>query len=68
MRNELLLADLIAQRAEDCPDLDVPDIRQRAPRQISAGKPRTYADLWRNGNSIAAALADRNVQTARDLP
>lgn len=62
MRNELLLADLIAQRAEDCPDLDVLTFVSVRPDKSLQGKPRTYADLWRNGNSIAAALADRNVQ------
>jgi crotonobetaine/carnitine-CoA ligase len=62
MNNELLLADLIAQRAQECPDLDVVTFVSVRPDKSLEGKPRTYADLWRNGNRIAAALAERGVQ------
>ena len=51
-RNELILADLIASRADKAPDFDVVtfDAGDRA------HEVRTYADLWLNGNRIAAAL------------
>ncbi len=52
-RNEFILADLVASRAEAKPDFDVVtfDGEGRRPHEV-----RTYADLWANGNRIAAAL------------
>ena len=52
-RNELILADLIAGRAEQAPDFDVVtfDGGGLRPHEV-----RTYADLWMNGNRIAAGL------------
>jgi crotonobetaine/carnitine-CoA ligase len=87
-RNELILADLIAARAERQPDLDVltferwslgpavrvgsagplPDGSLRAAQSdgLRGGtlpdEVRTYADLARNGNRIAAALVGRGLQ------
>ncbi len=52
-RNELILADLIAARAEQVPDFDVVTIDGDG---VRADEVRTYADLWRNGNRIAAGL------------
>jgi crotonobetaine/carnitine-CoA ligase len=56
--NELILAELIAARAEEVPDLDVLtfDGGER-PDEV-----RTYADLLANGERIAAALAARGMQ------
>jgi crotonobetaine/carnitine-CoA ligase len=56
--NELILADLIATRAGEAPDLDVItfDGEGKRPHEV-----RTYADLWRNGRRIAAALAARGM-------
>jgi crotonobetaine/carnitine-CoA ligase len=57
-RNELILADLIAARAEQAPDLDVVtfDGDGKRPHEV-----RTYADLWRSGRRIAAALVARGM-------
>jgi crotonobetaine/carnitine-CoA ligase len=55
-RSELLLADLIAVRAEQKPDLDVLTFEHLS---LGDGRPdelRTYADLWRNAQKIAAWL------------
>jgi crotonobetaine/carnitine-CoA ligase len=57
-RSELILADIIATRAERNPDLPVLTFE-------CAGKedePRTYAELWERGNRLAAALIDRDLQ------
>jgi crotonobetaine/carnitine-CoA ligase len=62
-RNELILADLIAVRAEQKPDLDVLTFERWSlgdgtlPDQV-----RTYAQLHENGNRIAAALVERGLQ------
>jgi crotonobetaine/carnitine-CoA ligase len=58
-RNELILADLVANRADDVPDLDVVtfDGGGERPHEV-----RTYAQLWANGNRIAAALLDRGMR------
>lgn len=62
MVNELILADLIAERARTHPDLDVLTfVRVLANGDIDA-RPRSYADLWRNGNAIASALAQAGTQ------
>lgn len=58
-RNELMLADLIALRAEQQPDFDVLTFVRVAPDGRLADEVRTYGDLWRHGNRIAAALASR---------
>jgi len=52
-RNPMILADLIATRAEEAPDFDVVtfDGGGQRPHEI-----RTFADLWRNGNRVAAGL------------
>ena len=52
-RNELILADLVAARAEQAPDFDVVTFDGGGVRPHEV---RTYADLWRNGNRIAAGL------------
>ncbi len=55
-RNELILADLIAARAERQPDLDVLTFERWSLGAELPDEIRTYADLARNGNRIAAAL------------
>jgi crotonobetaine/carnitine-CoA ligase len=52
-RNELILADLIAARAEKRPDLDVVTFEGG---ERGADEIRTYADLWANANRLAAGL------------
>jgi crotonobetaine/carnitine-CoA ligase len=52
-RNELILADLVAARAEQAPDFDVVTFDGGGVRPHEV---RTYADLWMNGNRIAAGL------------
>ena len=56
--NELILADLIAARAETRPDLDVVTFERG---ETGADEVRTYADLWRNGNRLAAGLLARGM-------
>jgi hypothetical protein len=51
-RNDLILADLIASRAEQAPDFDVVTFDGGG---VRAHEVRTYADLWSNGNRIAAS-------------
>jgi len=62
-RNEMILADLIAARAEQKPDLDVLTFERWS---ISGGalpdEVRTYADLFANGHRIAAALIARGME------
>jgi crotonobetaine/carnitine-CoA ligase len=58
--NELILAELIAARADEVPDLDVLTFDGGG-----GGRPheiRTYANLLANGQRIAAALAARGMQ------
>jgi crotonobetaine/carnitine-CoA ligase len=60
-RNEALLADLVALRAERSPDLDVLTFEHLS---LADGRPdevRTYADLWRNAQKIACWLAGRGL-------
>jgi crotonobetaine/carnitine-CoA ligase len=57
-RNPLILADLIALRAEELPDFDVVTFDGGGVREHEV---RTYADLWANGNRIAAALIARGM-------
>jgi len=57
-RDETILADLIAVRAEQKPDLDVLTFeRGDAPPDV-----RTYAALLQNANRIAAALVARGLE------
>jgi crotonobetaine/carnitine-CoA ligase len=57
-RDETILADLIAVRAEQKPDLDVLTFeRGETPPDV-----RTYADLLQNANRIAAALVERGLE------
>ena len=61
-RNEMVLADLVALRAEENPDLDVVTFERL---DSTDGKVedeiRTYADLHENGNRIAAGLLARGL-------
>ncbi len=57
-RNEFILADLIAARAEQKPDLDVLTFEGAGVRDDEI---RTYQDLWENGNRIAAGLIARGM-------
>lgn len=62
-RSELILADLIAIRAEQNPDLDVLTFEHLS---LDGGQTddevRTYADLHSNANRIAAELVIRGMQ------
>ncbi len=58
-RNELILADLIAMRAAEAPDFDVVTFDGG---EVGQDEVRTYADLWANGNRIAAALVGKGMQ------
>ncbi len=55
----MILANLIAARAEQKPDLDVLTFEGAG---IRADVVRTYQDLWENGNRIAKGLIDRDMQ------
>jgi crotonobetaine/carnitine-CoA ligase len=60
-RNELLLCDLLAARAEAKPDLDVLTFEHVS---LGDGRPdevRTYAALWQNAQRIAAWLIGRGL-------
>ncbi len=57
-RNELLLADLIAARAETRPDLDVVTFEGG---ENGVDEIRTYAALWTNANRLAAGLLARGM-------
>jgi crotonobetaine/carnitine-CoA ligase len=62
-RNELILADLIALRAERQPDLDVLTFEHLSlDGGTTPDEVRTYADLFVNGNRIAAWLRARGMQ------
>src|ERR1039458_5894722 len=56
--NESILADLIAARAETRPDLDVVTFE---PGETGVEEIRTYAQLWANGNRLAAGLLERGM-------
>jgi crotonobetaine/carnitine-CoA ligase len=58
-RNELILADLIEARAEEMPDFDVLTFEGGG---VRTDEVRTYADLWMNGNRIAAALLAKGLR------
>src|SRR3974390_316277 len=51
--NDMLLADMIAARAETRPDLDVVTFE---PGEDGREEVRTYADLWINANKFANGL------------
>lgn len=57
-RDDLILADLVALRAETQPDLDVLTFVGVGPDGALTAQARTYAQLWENGNRVAAALAE----------
>ena len=57
-RNELILADMIANRADEAPDFDVVTFDGGGVRPHEV---RTYADLWIRGNRVAAGLIDKSL-------
>jgi len=62
-RNPFILADLIAIRAEEKPDLDVLTFEHLSlDGGASADEVRTYADLYTNANRIAADLVARGIE------
>ena len=62
-RNELILADLIALRAEQKPDLDVLTFEHVSlDGGATPDEVRSYADLFTNANRIAARLIARGMQ------
>lgn len=56
--NEMVLADLIAARVEDKPDLDVVTFEGG---ETGVDEIRTYAALWANANRLAAGLLARGM-------
>src|SRR5471032_3283551 len=56
--NEMVLADLIAARAESRPDLDVVTFEGG---ESGVEEVRTYAQLWSNANRLAAGLIERGM-------
>ncbi len=56
--NEMVLADLIAARAEQRPDLDVVTFEGG---ETGVDEVRTYAELWANANRLAAGLLERGM-------
>lgn len=56
--NEMVLADLIAARAETRPDLDVVTFEGG---ETGREEVRTYAGLWANANRLAAGLLARGM-------
>ncbi len=62
-RNEWILADMIEARAEATPDLDVLTFEHLSlDGGATPDEVRTYADLHRNANRIAAALIARGME------
>ncbi len=57
--NELILADLIAARAQEMPDFDVVTFENG---DVRPDEIRTYGDLWMNGNRIAAGLIAKGLR------
>lgn len=57
-RDDLILADLIALRAEAQPDLDVLTFVGVGANGALTEEIRTYAQLWEGGHRIASALAE----------
>jgi crotonobetaine/carnitine-CoA ligase len=61
--NEMVLADMVAARAERTPDLDVLTFEhQSLDGGATADEVRTYADLQANANRLAAELIRRGMQ------
>ena len=60
-RSDLILADLIANRAEQRPDLDVLTFERWSLGGDLTDEVRTYADLHANANRIAVALIARGM-------
>lgn len=60
-RDELILADLVALRAEAQPDLDVLTFVGVGDDGVLNEEIRSYAQLWDGGNHIASALAEQGV-------
>lgn len=61
-RNEMILADMIALRAESQPDLDVLTFEHLSlDGGVNPDEVRTYADLAENANRMAAGLMDLGV-------
>jgi crotonobetaine/carnitine-CoA ligase len=61
-RNEMILADLVAMRAETQPDLDVLTFEHLSlDGGATADEVRTYADLFANAQRIAAELIRRGL-------
>jgi len=61
--NELILADLVAARAEAHPDLEVLTFEHLSlDGGATPDEVRTFSDLHRNANRIAAALVERGVK------
>ncbi|MCP4002628.1 MAG: AMP-binding protein [bacterium] len=61
-RSEMILADLIQIRAEEKPDLDVLTFEHLSlDNEATPDEVRTYADLVRNANSLAADLIARGM-------
>ncbi len=58
-QNDLILADMIATRAEEVPDHAVVTFEGAGVRNDEV---RTYADLWMNGSRIAAGLIAHGMQ------
>ena len=58
-RNPLLLADVIAAKAELYPDLDIVTFEGGG---VRADETRTYGKLLENGNRIAHALLSNNME------
>lgn len=58
-RNPFILADLIAAKAEEQPELDVVTFEGGGVRDDEI---RTYQSLWENGNRIAAGLMTRGME------
>ena len=56
--NEMVLADMIAARAQARPDHDVVTFES----ETGADEIRTYADLWTNANKLAAGLLARGME------
>jgi len=54
----MVLADLIAARAETRPDLDVVTFERG---DVGPDEVRTYAELWANANRLAAGLIERGM-------
>jgi crotonobetaine/carnitine-CoA ligase len=62
-RNDNVLADMVHERAQRLPDLDVLTFEHLSlDGGATPDEVRTYADLYRNANRLAQALIDRGMQ------